>query len=54
MNNHPPTPFTGKEKPDKHPSVPIDGYCDYFMIIAILLGFCITQTFNFLKSKHYE
>ena len=39
MNNHPPPPFTGKEKPDDKPKLPIDFPADYFIIVAVVLGF---------------
>ena len=40
IENHPPAPFTDKHKPkDPKPHLPIDNYCDYFVIVTIVLGF---------------
>lgn len=51
--NHPPPPYTGKDKPDKNPTVPINDYCDYLLVFAIILGFIITQ-YNLSKTNKWQ
>lgn len=51
IQNYPPAPFTNKHKP-KNPKLklPINNYCDYLIVIAIVLGFCVTR-YNLLIKK---
>ena len=41
LKQTPPAPFTERHKPkdDDTPNLPIDQYCNYFILIAIVLGF---------------
>jgi hypothetical protein len=51
IQNHLPAPFTNKQKPkDPKPKLPINDYCDYLIVIAIVLGFCVTH-YNLLIKK---